>query len=244
MRKILGSTIAALALVLAGCGSESSDVANSQQAAKAAAKPTNPSKDSQLNLSHIECEGERVNAHFVLLFGPADDPPGIVVKYTSGGDPITNAPVAAEPVKTGNVWHYNVTLPSGYIEVLDAWAGETALHNPGEYTGIYTCGNPPDTCEELDGLVEGAYCSKPGNPGSECGRWGLTPFGKDDNLSGQVFTATMDAAVALVKSGAGECTGQGESGYNLYIGVNEGDLLETPYGQDISHVTYCVCPKE
>jgi hypothetical protein len=86
----------------------------------------------------------------------------------------------------------------------------------------------------------GILCAdKPfGSPESECGHFGLTPSGKDDNLSGLTTTATQSASVAIVKSGTKGCD-KGGSAYRVYTGVSQGDTLETPAGQAISHVTYC-----
>lgn len=72
-----------------------------------------PVQQPRLNLSHIECteEGE-VLAHFVLLFAGVQLPGDLTGSYSGG----TFGPV--EPGKSsGNVWHYNVILPSGEIEV-------------------------------------------------------------------------------------------------------------------------------
>jgi hypothetical protein len=44
-----------------------------------------------------------------------------------------------------------------------------------------------------------------------------------------------------VKSGRRECA-EGETAYNIVVDVTKGDILSTPFDQDISHVTYCECP--
>jgi hypothetical protein len=54
--------------------------------------------------------------------------------------------------------------------------------------------------------------------------------------------ATTDAYAAIVKSGNGGCD-RGQSAYSVYVNVTEGDVLASPNGQDISHVTYCACPE-
>ena len=203
-----------------------------------------PVKQPRLNLSHIECteEGE-VLAHFVLLFA-GDQLPGELTGSYSGG---TFGPV--EPGKnSGNVWHYNVILPSGEIDIYEAKTTTSTgipveLANPSEYAGDYECG----TVEECPIVVEpvDVYCTnKPlGNPGAECGAFGLLPQGKDDNLTGLTFNATQDAYVAIVKSGNHGC-GPGYSAYRIYVNVFAGDALSTPRDQNISHVTYCACPTE
>jgi len=235
------------ALVIAGFGAgcsfealptEPSPVESQFQAATMKKAP-------MLNLSHIEClEDGRVLVHFVLLFAGTGTP-GELSGTWSGG---TFGPTAPDK-SSGNVWHYNVFLPSGEIDILSAsvtTAGGmmVSLHNPGEYAGNYLCGPEVPECPIV---VEPAdvFCSDQplGNPDAECGFFGLIPDGKDDNLSGLTFTATMDAYVAIVKSGTRGC-GPGSSAYRVYVNVSAGDLLSTPVDQGISHVTYCACPPE
>lgn len=199
-------------------------------------------KDPQLNLSHIECKGDVVEVHFVLLhFGDAT-PPDLEMTWTDGDASFDET---IEPGKhTGNVWHYTIYLPSGYIKVTAASVGDTYLHNPEEYTGDYQCnGNP--VCEvvvEADPLV--CIDSPLGNPEAECGYFGLSSLGKDDDLSGSSTLATMDAYVAIVKDGRGACA-EGEQAYRVYVNVQAGDTLEKPMDSgDISHVTYCECPQD
>jgi hypothetical protein len=86
-------------------------------------------------------------------------------------------------------------------------------------------------------------CIEPGNPRTECGDLGLVTIGKDDDLNGLSFTATMDAYVAIVASGRGECA-RGTRSASIYVDVSEGDVLHPPGGQGISHVTYCGCPSD
>jgi hypothetical protein len=201
-------------------------------------------QDPMLNLSHIACleDGSGVDAHFVLLFWGTTTPPTLNGTYKN--DP-AGAPIAfsADPGKnTGNVWHYDVTLPSGYIEIVSASVGSVTLHNPGEYTGTYDCGGvPPSECPIQ--VTPGGLCTdKPlTNPEAECASLGLTLLGKDDNLTGTTFVATMDAYVAIVKGGTQPC-GPGNAAYNIVVGVSTGDILAAPSTQNISHVTYCACP--
>jgi hypothetical protein len=77
-----------------------------------------------------------------------------------------------------------------------------------------------------------------GSPESECGHFGMTPSGKDENVGGLSCTASQSAGMAIVKSGTKGCA-HGQIAYNVYTGVTKGDTLNTPAGQDISHVTYC-----
>ncbi len=203
-------------------------------------------KDSpMLNLSHIACaEDGTVTAHFVLLFAGTGTPGTLTGTYNGGS-------FSAEPSKSsGNVWHYNVTLPSGEIEILSAQtttsSGKVAtLHNPGEYSGNYACGPEEETCPVVVAPAD-VYCTDQplGNPGAECANFGLDyTGGKDDDLSGLTFSATQDAYVAIVKSGTAGC-GPGESAYRIYVNVSAGDELATPVDQNISHVTYCTCPAQ
>jgi hypothetical protein len=196
------------------------------------------SRSIRLNLSHVECQEDgTVQAHFVLLFAGKQQPGPLTGTWNGG----SFGPVA--PYKnSGNVWHYEVFLPAGFIDILSANVGSVSLHNPGEYAGNYVCDGTDDQ-EELCPIAQtGPQCHPTlGNPGEECGMLGLTPIGKDDGLSGLGFAATMDAYVAIVKSGRGECA-QGESSYNVILDVSAGDVLSTPFDQEISHVTYCECP--
>jgi hypothetical protein len=202
--------------------------------------PNAKKSSPQLNLSHIEClEDGTVNAHFVLLH------------YTGGNPgPITGAsnqgPFSAPAGKnTGNVWHYNVSLSAGAIEILSATAAGTSLHNPGEYSGNYFCGGDDPECPVT--VQEGNFCANPsdlGNPGAECAYLGLDWTSAKDETGGS--TATETAYVAIVKGGSngpdGVCA-QGETSYNVYVNVVDGQTaLETGNGSDISHVTYCKCP--
>jgi hypothetical protein len=199
-----------------------------------------PASGPKLNLSHIACTPDgRVNVHFVLLFA-GNNTPGTLTGTYNGGS------FSAAPEKnTGNVWHYNVYLPPGPIEILSASVvvnGATiTLHNPGEYSGNYLCDDDEDACSVKVEPADLVCYSGPSNPGAECGLFGLLPQGKDDNLSGLSFVATQDAYVALVKSGTGGCGGGGKA-LRVYVNVHIGDVLYTPVDQDISHVTYCACP--
>ncbi|MCK6536093.1 MAG: hypothetical protein L6Q84_24260 [Polyangiaceae bacterium] len=229
---------AVIASALAGCGLATDDTTDQTSSeARAAQAP-------MLNLSHIECTDDgQVLAHFVLLFaGPAK--PGPLTGTYSGG---SFGPVEASK-SSGNVWHYNVILPSGEIDIYSASATTASgqvvtLHNPGEYAGNYQCG--PDV-EECPVQVQPAdvFCtdSPLTNPGAECAAFGLVPQGKDDNLSGLTFVATQDAYLAIVKSGTHGCE-PGQSAYRIYVNVSAGDVLSTPVDQGISHVTYCACPE-
>jgi hypothetical protein len=214
---------------VAGCAADETNL--SEVSAEAA-------RSIKLNLSHVECRDDgTVQAHFVLLFAGKQQPEPLTGTWNGG----SFGPVA--PYKnSGNVWHYEVFLPAGFIDILSASVGSASLHNPGEYAGNYVC-DGSDEQEELCPIASvGAQCHPTlGNPGEECAMLGLTPIGKDDGLSGLDFTATMDAYVAIVKSGRGECA-QGESSYNVIVDVSVGDVLATPFAQDISHVTYCECP--
>jgi hypothetical protein len=222
-----------------GCFATSEDVElETDSMLQPAAKPNHSPK---LVLSHIECTDDGVLAHFVLLFAGKGTPGDLTGTYNGG----SFGPIAPEK-NSGNVWHYNVIFPAGELEILSASVealGQTAtLHNPGEYAGNYECGPIVEECPIL--VTPDKIClSQPlGNPGAECGYLGLVPSGKDDNLSGTTFPATIEAYVAIVKSGSGGCE-PGESAYAIYVDVQPGDILASPSDQDISHVTYCDCPQ-
>jgi cysteine-rich repeat protein len=219
----------------------STESVSTQLGEELATQGKTPAKAPMLNLSHIECtEDGHVLAHFVLLFN-GEATPGTLSGTYNGG---SFGPVA--PSKTsGNVWHYNVILPAGEINIYSAQVTAAngslvTLHNPGEYAGDYFCGEVP-VCE-LNVQPQDLYCTAQplGNPEAECGAFGLLPQGKDDNLSGLTFVSTQDAYVAIVKSGSGGC-GPGNSAYRIYTNVHEGDVLSTPVDQNISHITYCAC---
>jgi hypothetical protein len=245
---IIDLGILTLAACLGGCATRVETAAErlepglSDQSStlRAAAK-----QDPKLNLSHIECtEDGDVLAHFVLLFAGAGQPGTLSGTY-NGGD---FGPTAASKT-SGNVWHYNVILPSGEIEILSAktttsTGAVVTLHNPSEYSGTYECGGEVDACPIVV-VPEAVYCTEEalGNPGAECAEFGLLPQGKDDNLNGLTFVATQDAYVAIVKSGNHGCA-PGESAYQVYVNVSAGDVLATPADQSISHVTYCACPTD
>ena len=97
-----------------------------------------PPPSYQLNLSHIECVGNSVEVHFVLLF-------------TKVGDNISNLTYTYGTIprgpRTGNVVHFTDHLPSGNYNITSATVfvngRAVTLHNPGEYAGNYNCGTPP-----------------------------------------------------------------------------------------------------
>jgi hypothetical protein len=236
----------AWAALLAGCGAAPEDASSQQQIEQPALEVMSAAtKNAKLNLSHIECtEDGQVLAHFVLLFAGTSQPGALSGTYSGGAF----GPIAAAKT-SGNVWHYNVLLPSGEIDILSATtttaSGQTVwLHNPSEYAGNYQCGIIIEECP-VAVEAQDVYCtaSPLGNPGAECANFGLLPQGKDDNLTGPSFVATQDAYVAIVKSGNEGCE-PGESAYRIYVNVTDGDTLLTPVSQDISHVTYCACPAE
>jgi hypothetical protein len=228
-----------------GCiGMEEQSGQSSDELGKQAGTP-------MLNLSHIACTDDgQVLAHFVLLFYGSSQPPTLSGTYDNDADSST-APAAFGPVaatkSSGNVWHYNVMLPSGDIDILSATVGSTTLHNPGDYAGDYQCGPEVPVCS-VEVLPNDLLCldSPLGPPKAECGSLGLLVLGKDDNLTGLTFTSTKDAYVAIVKSGSGVNGGcvAGQASYRIYTNVSVGDTLLTPADQNISHVTYCACPDE
>jgi hypothetical protein len=227
-----------LGLVGAGCSGSSGEATGDAVKAAGGSQDQSP----KLNLSHIECTDDgHVLAHFVLLFAGKNEPGALTGTWNGG----TFGPVS--PYKSsGNVWHYEVFFPSGFIDILTATATTAGgvvvtLHNPSEYAGNYTCSE----VHQCDIVVQpqDVFCSDHplSNPEDECGAFGLEPSGKDDNLSGLTFTATIDAYVAIVKSGTHGCD-TGDASYRIYVNVHAGDTLQTPVDQNISHVTYCDCP--
>lgn len=91
---------------------------------------------------------------------------------------------------------------------------------------------PPPVCEAKNVTTE-PLCMNLRNMKAECGYFGLAPLDKDDGLTGQTWTATKTARLALVK--AGGC-------YRIVENVEVGDQLSSPSTRAISHVTYCGCP--
>ena len=187
--------------------------------------------------------------HFVLLNVPDGVTPGTLSGTYNAG---SFGPVS--PTKnTGNVWHYDVILPPGEINILSATvqvgSQTIQLHNPGDYAGEYNC-VPLDQCEtfSLPDQYKGAIIclSKPlGSPGAECGLLGLAPQGTGDPGGGAQQASTQNAAVAIVKDGSVGCN-PGEQAYRFYENVQVGDILQQPgypNGGNISHVTYCACPQ-
>jgi hypothetical protein len=119
--------------------------------------------------------------------------------YNDGSATLPFGPIAATK-NSGNVWHYNVLLPVGFINILSATTTTSSgasviLHSPEEYGGDYQCGEQTPECAIV--VQEGLVCHTPyGNEGAECGAFGLLPIGKDDGLTGLTFAATMNAYVA------------------------------------------------
>lgn len=234
------SLLTALALLapLGACADRPDDPAFVEGAQRARSTP-------QLNLSHIACaEDGSVEVHFVLLFAGDKQPGLLTFKYNEGES------VSVEPgANTGNVWHYTTYLKSGWIDVTGAEvktaSGDlVSLHNPGEYEGYYECAKV-EACHVAVTPQQFCLDNPLGNEGAECGYFGLDVLGKDDGLSGTSYASTRDAYVAIVK--AAKC-------YQVFVDVAKGDTLESPWvwsekkqqdeQQDISHVTYCACPKD
>jgi hypothetical protein len=243
MKKVM---VIAAALAIAGCGGGSGVTGSSD-----AVKVNNPPK---LLLSHIECADDgTVDVHFVLLFA-GTQPPGTLTGTYNGG---SFGPTAANKL-SGNVWHYDVFLPSGDIDILDAVtttaAGVTvSLFNPDVYTDTYACGAP--VCDVSGEVTPGLLCTDQplGNETAECAYFGLVQIAKDIPTSeSPSFTSTLNAPLALVKTGSGACGG-GDASYEVYVNVVAGDVLYTPEytgpngnlkRQAVSHVTYCTCAPE
>jgi hypothetical protein len=212
----------------------------------------------QLNLSHIEClEDGSVNAHFVLLFFGSTNPGGLTGTYLDADGVEHSFADAVADKNTGNVWHYNVSLPSGFIDITSAVAGGTSLHNPDAYAGNYECGTTHEVCS-VEVASQPTYCTdKPlGNEGKECGAFGLDVLAKisqpEQGSWGTCFNAPSGAYLAIVKTGSGAC-GSGDASYAIYANVGEGQSLCTPEyvgenaeltRQQISHITFCSCPAD
>jgi hypothetical protein len=254
VRSFVTVGIVGLSSLVAACSASTEDA--TVQPAPASIDPVaknGGNKAVQLNLSHIECTPEgTVNAHFVLLFFGAQNPGSISGTYFDGTS-VQAFPTTIPTKTTGNVWHYNVTLPAGYVDILTASAGGATLHNPGEYAGNYANGcTPPPVCEvQVEDIP--LYCtSQPlGNEDAECDAFGLDPFAKYE-IGGNVVatTAHTSALLAIVKTGSGGC-GPGQTAYQIFANVSANDTLSTPTYLDengvpkqqaISHITYCQCP--
>ncbi len=239
MRNVLSMVLFGSLVAVTGC--VGMDELSSESTGELGKKTASP----QLNLSHVVCDDTSgITAHFVVLLFSGTSQPGTLTGVNNG------EPFTAEAEKlTGNVWHYNVSLDAGVIDITSAQVTKSSvvtasLHNPGEYSGTYSCGPEEPVCA-VTVAPSALYCTdKPlKNPGAECGHFGLAyTGGKIDDVTGTSYTTLQGAYVAIVKSGTGDC-GPGNSAYSVYVGVSTGDTLLTPTGgQDISHVTYCACP--
>jgi hypothetical protein len=242
---VLGFVGTAALVTACSASTEDVDVRPAAGTLDPMAKKSSP----QLNLSHIEClDDGTVNAHFVLLFAGDAYPGTLSGTYLDDGVLTSFGPI--EPTKTtGNVWHYNVSLTSGAIDIVSASVGSTTLHNPGEYAGNYFCGEDDPQCPvtvEAHSFCKPVGGKKGTSPATECGWLGLEYTSAKDESGGSIASET--AYVAIVKGGSngqdGVCA-QGESSYNVYVNVVAGETeLATGNGSGISHVTYCKCPTQ
>lgn len=162
---------------------------------------------------------------FTLVESMWANTPASLTVYTDGSGVLPATHVDWE--STWNVAYYG-TLYCG--------AGEGA--NPGMGVVLVPDSNPactpPVTCPVSLPSTPTFCPSRPiGNPRAECELFGLAVLDKNDGTSGQSWLATTDARIALVK--AGGC-------YKYFVDVKAGDVLGSPNGQGISHVTYCGCP--
>ncbi len=110
----------------------------------------------KLILSHIKCESNFVEVHFVLQNVPSGITPGAVtfkLKINNGTE--TTYTIPSPSKDSGNVWHYYFYgVTNGKYNVTSAWvtvSGVTYnLHNPGDYRNDYkNC--VVDLCTNLDG---------------------------------------------------------------------------------------------
>ncbi len=245
---------AGLVALATACSASPEDVELGPAAGSLAPQAKGGTQAVQLNLSHIECTDDgMVNAHFVLLFYGSGNPGGLTGTYQ---DDLGNVFSFEDPTpdkNTGNVWHYNVTLPEGYIDITSASAGGTTLHNPSAYAADFECGTTHDVCR-VEVASQSPYCTDQplGNPKAECDAFGLDVLAKWERPAngnwGTSYPSPIDALLAIVKTGTGGC-GPGQSSYAVYANVQEGDILATPvYGegqqQAISHITFCACPAD
>jgi len=114
---------------------------------------------------------------------------------------------------------------------------------------------PPQQEIPLCGIAENPYptdgsvfCARPSEIGGngECSTFGLSYLDKDDPVGTTFTPATLNARLALVKDGRGQCA-NGFNAYRAYQNVVIGQVLQTPgfnqngQPQAISHVTYCGC---
>jgi hypothetical protein len=106
--------------------------------------------------------------------------------------------------------------------------GTIQVDDPQRCPGIVSC-----PVSNTDGFPK-CFDRPLGNPRAECAYFGLSVLDKDDGLGGLSTRATTSARLARIKTGT--C-------YAIAMDVNAGDTLESPFGQGISHVTYCGCPE-
>lgn len=100
--------------------------------------------EAMLNLSHIECAGQQVEVHFVVVNLPDGITPGALTFYGTWPGGNGSETIPAPTAHTGNVYHYSWYGSDGYYEITGGEVqlsdGSTlSLHNPGEYTGDYMC---------------------------------------------------------------------------------------------------------
>jgi hypothetical protein len=113
-----------------------------QVAHRAMSAPT-----AQLNLSSIACLEDlsgRVEVHFVVVNLPDGVTPGALTFYGTWPGGTGSATLPAFDAHTGNVYHYSYFGSSGFYEITGATVQlsdgtSLDLHNPGSYTGTYTC---------------------------------------------------------------------------------------------------------
>lgn len=173
---------------------------------------------------------------------------GVVLTFSDGeaspiDAPATDAGGAFMVGLWGATWNISLgTTLLTTVEVFDINGAPVTLANPIEIPAALSpqCAPPPPACD-VSGVTAGTFATSDGhplgNPTAECAYVapGSVPVGEGFEGSLAAPLASMDAAIAIVKSG--------RNYYAVSLNVHEGDALTLPDTKNaVSHVTYCSCP--
>jgi uncharacterized protein (TIGR03382 family) len=173
---------------------------------------------------------------------------GVVLTFSDGealpiDAPATDAGGAFTVGLWGAIWNVSLgSTPLTTVEVFDINGAPVTLADPIEVPAalVPQCAPPTPACD-VSGVTAGPFATTDGHPlGSptaECAyvAAGSVPVGEGFDGSLDAPLASMDAAIAIVKSG--------RNYYAVSLNVHEGDALTLPATKNaVSHVTYCSCP--
>lgn len=172
---------------------------------------------------------------------------GVVLTFSESGTSIDAPATDAGGAFTVGLWGamWDVSLGSTLLTsvwVVDVNGAPVTLADPIEVPAslVPECAPPPPACEATlataDRFTTGD--GRPlGSPTSECSYVapGSVPVGEGFDGTLAAPLASMDAAIAIVKSG--------RNFYAVTTNVSQGDALLLPDTKNaVSHVTYCSCP--